>query len=124
MLRLTHFTSLSGVCEADTHGCGSKPMVPFWDKCTTHFRTCFSGDRDVHWGVQGSDPWPHDAVLPGHNAQGAVDTRHALAACPDQIMSLPLCPVQAVAEVPPPYELDYAGCQGGEAANPKICPLL
>ena len=19
------------------HGCGSKPMVPFWGRCTTHF---------------------------------------------------------------------------------------
>ena len=23
--------------------CGSKPMVPFWGRCTTHFRTYFSG---------------------------------------------------------------------------------
>ena len=30
---------------------GSKPMVPFWGfRCTTHFRTYFSGDWDVHWG--------------------------------------------------------------------------
>ena len=29
-------------------GCGSKPMVPFWGRCTTHFRTYFSGDWDVH----------------------------------------------------------------------------
>ena len=28
---------------------GSKPMVPFWGRCTTHFRTYFSGDWDVHW---------------------------------------------------------------------------
>ena len=25
-------------------------MVPFWGRCTTHFRTYFSGDWDVHWG--------------------------------------------------------------------------
>ena len=25
------------------HGCGSKPMVPFWGRCTTHFRTYFGG---------------------------------------------------------------------------------
>ena len=31
-------------------GCGSKPMVPFWGRCTTHFKTYFSGDWDVHWG--------------------------------------------------------------------------
>ena len=24
-------------------GCGSKPMVPFWGRCTTHFRTYLSG---------------------------------------------------------------------------------
>ena len=26
-------------------------MVPSWDRCTTHFRTYFSGDWDVHWGT-------------------------------------------------------------------------
>ena len=25
-------------------------MVPFWGRCTTHVRTDFSGDWDVHWG--------------------------------------------------------------------------
>ena len=24
--------------------------IPFWDRCTTHFRTYCSGDWDVHWG--------------------------------------------------------------------------
>ena len=24
--------------------------IPFWDRCTTHCRTYFSGDWDVHWG--------------------------------------------------------------------------
>ena len=24
--------------------------IPFWDRCTTQFRTYFSGDWDVHWG--------------------------------------------------------------------------
>ena len=38
-------------------GHGSKPMVPFWGRCTTHFRTYFSGDWDVHW-AQGFDPQP------------------------------------------------------------------
>ena len=39
---------------------GSKPMLPFWDRCTTHFRTFFSGDRDVHWGYDlGFDPRPY-----------------------------------------------------------------
>ena len=34
-----------------THGHGSKPMVPFCDRCTTHFRTYFSGwiESDVRW---------------------------------------------------------------------------
>ena len=30
--------------------CGSKPMVRFWGRCTTHFRTSFSWDWDVHRG--------------------------------------------------------------------------
>ena len=24
--------------------------IPFWGRCTTHFRTYFSGDWDVRWG--------------------------------------------------------------------------
>ena len=28
---------------ATRYGCGSKPMVPFWGKCTTNFRTYFIG---------------------------------------------------------------------------------
>ena len=37
-----------------THG------IPFWGfRCTTHFRTYFSGDWDVHWGYDlDFDPWP------------------------------------------------------------------
>ena len=44
-------------------GCGSKPMVPLWGRCTTHFRTYFRGDWDVHWGY-GSTIWilPHGHV--------------------------------------------------------------
>ena len=34
-------------------GRGSKPMVPIWGRCTTHFRTYFNGDWDVHWGLCG-----------------------------------------------------------------------
>ena len=33
-------------------GCGSKPMVSFWGRCTTHFRTYFRGDWDVHRGCR------------------------------------------------------------------------
>ena len=49
--------SLAPTCEATAAGpCPqviwrwSKPISPFWDRCTTHFRTDFSGDWDVHWG--------------------------------------------------------------------------
>ena len=35
--------------RVDQRGCGSKPMVPFWGRCTTHF-SLFSWDWDVHWG--------------------------------------------------------------------------
>ena len=31
------------------YDCGSKLMVPFWGRCTTHI-VYFSGDWDVHWG--------------------------------------------------------------------------
>ena len=33
-------------------GHSSKPMG-FWEWCITHFRTYFSGDWDVHWGLTG-----------------------------------------------------------------------
>ena len=43
-----------------------KPMVPFWGGCTTHFRTYFSGDWDVHWGYDlDFDPWPQ-VLFPRH----------------------------------------------------------
>ena len=42
-----------------TCGCGSKPMAPFWGRCTTHFRTYFGGDWDVYWGYDMDfDPRP------------------------------------------------------------------
>ena len=37
---------------------GSKPMVPFWGRCTTHFKVYFSGNWDVHWG-RDFDQWPY-----------------------------------------------------------------
>ena len=47
-----------------SYGHGSKPMVShFWDRCTTHFRTYFSGwiESDAHWGLTdlGFDPILH-----------------------------------------------------------------
>ena len=39
-------------CSFLLHGHGSKPMVPFWDRRTTRFRTYFCGDWDVHWGYR------------------------------------------------------------------------
>ena len=49
-------------------GRGSKPMVPFWGRCTTHFSINFSGDRDVHWGLTDLDldPWPFGEYAPCH----------------------------------------------------------
>ena len=55
-----HLTS--DIKNIRTYGHSSKPMVPFWDRCTTHFRTYFNGDWDVHWGKTGVltfDPWPY-----------------------------------------------------------------
>ena len=47
----------------DRYRCGSKPMVPFWGS-TTHFRTHFSGDWDVHWGYDlDFHPWPYEKNL-------------------------------------------------------------
>ena len=47
-------------------------MVPFWDRSTTHFRTYFSGDWDVHWGYDlGFDPWPFDTLPYGLKNPGA-----------------------------------------------------
>ena len=42
-----------GVCQgqgAQRDGCGSRPTVPFWGRCTTHLSQDFSGDWAVHWG--------------------------------------------------------------------------
>ena len=36
--------------------------IPFWlvGEFTTHLRTYFSGERDVHWGYDlDFDPWPN-----------------------------------------------------------------
>ena len=39
-------------CQGNLCGHGTKPMVPFWDRCTTHVRTYFIGD----WAILGH-PW-------------------------------------------------------------------
>ena len=46
-------------------GCQNRFGIPFWlvGAFTTHFRTCFSGDWDVHWGFDlAFDPRPN--ILP------------------------------------------------------------
>ena len=40
-----------------TCGCGSKPMVPFWRRCTTHFSPFCCG-LGCSLGVRAFDPWP------------------------------------------------------------------
>ena len=45
----------------DGCGCQNRYGIPFWlvGEFTTHFRTYFSGDWDVHLGYDlGFDPWP------------------------------------------------------------------
>ena len=40
--------------------------IPFWGRCTTHFRLYFSGwiESDVHWGYDlDFDPWPSSKSL-------------------------------------------------------------
>ena len=40
-------------------------MVPSWGRCTTHFRTYFSGDWNVHWGYDlDFEPWPNEYESP------------------------------------------------------------
>ena len=87
----------STVCfaQVDTrweHGSGSKPMVPFWARCTTHVRTYFSGDWDVHCGYDlDFDPWPHGAewcsiAFCRHTFLGSLSA--VLAAAPDLARSV------------------------------------
>ena len=42
--------SLGGSQQTDTWLWVKTNGIPFWGRCTTHFRTYFSGDWDVHWG--------------------------------------------------------------------------
>ena len=51
-------------------------MVPFWGRCPTHFRTYFSGDRDVHWGY---GILTHGHVFRCHDthSQPLANMRHA-----------------------------------------------
>ena len=44
-------------------GCGSKPMVPCWGRCTAYFRTYFSGDWNVYWGLTDLDLDPRPFVV-------------------------------------------------------------
>ena len=46
-----------------TYGCGSKPMVPFWGRCTTHL---------VYFGVYVSPDWD------GHEGYGILTHGHLL----------------------------------------------
>ena len=40
-------------------GCGSKPMVSFWGRCTTHF-SLFQWGLGCSLGVRAFDPWPSE----------------------------------------------------------------
>ena len=59
-------------------GCVSKPMGSQFGVGTTHFRTYFSWDWDVHWGYDlDFDPWPFKSrggvrleKVPGWNMGG------------------------------------------------------
>ena len=50
----TLFWGHKPICSGDTRSSIGHlaPMVPFWDRCTTHFRTYFSEDWDVCWWVR------------------------------------------------------------------------
>ena len=51
------------ICKS--FGCGSKPMVPSWGRCTTHFGL-FSGDWDVHWRYGLDVHWGYGLLTYGH----------------------------------------------------------
>ena len=56
--------------------------IPFWGRCTIHFRTHFSGDWDVHWGYDlDFDPWPcgNNLKLLAQPAQLATTCKHGRA---------------------------------------------
>ena len=38
-----------GTLSLDGSGCQNRFGIPFWGS-TTHFRTYFSGDWEIHWG--------------------------------------------------------------------------
>ena len=44
--------SLDARCNCQSNGHGSKRVVAFWGRCTTHFGLYFSGDWDVHYGYR------------------------------------------------------------------------
>ena len=84
------------------NGCGSKPMVPFWGRCTTHFRTYFSEDWDVDWGYGFDfDPWPNGFPL----LFPRKPYRHRIAAVQSPVhhelrSSAKLCATRNLGEVP------------------------
>ena len=87
-------------------GCGSKPMVPFWGRCTTHFRTYFSGGWDVHRGYDlDFDLWPVENSSP-RTRLGPLDPNKIVSNAPGLLARL---------ELPAPPS-DPLGCGG---ANPK-----
>ena len=61
------------------YGCGSKPMVPFWGRCTTHF----SEGLRCSLAVRGIDPYPyvtdtqepHDHLQPRDRGAGNPSLR-------------------------------------------------
>ena len=58
---MSGFTTLHATCSCGRLklkcGCGSKPMVPFWSRCTTHV-SLFSVAIGMFTGGRDFDPWP------------------------------------------------------------------
>ena len=57
--------------QGSATGRGSKPMVPFWGRCTTHFSLFWWG-LGCSRGVRGFDPWPTEQAVSGER-QGFGD---------------------------------------------------
>ena len=90
--------------------------IPFWGRCTTHFRTYFSWDGDVHWGcdldlTHGQDSW---AASAGCTSAPAIRNECQLS------VEATLCPQPRAYEL----ALDEAEAQVPEAGAGRVACKL
>ena len=68
-------------CMATKHCCGSKPMVPFWGRCTTQFSLFWWG-LGCSLGARDFDPWPHSSDCLSCLLCGGVTSEATLTSVP------------------------------------------